>query len=700
MGGSKPPVNPNAYHHKGTRPRKGACAYKDREFIAWDGEGEGGKGEASTYILFGNSTGMDISSPKLRASECLALIVDTAKQNPSAIHVWFAGTYDVTMILASIPEVKRTELIKDGTILWKQYVIEFMPKKWFQVYDRDKGVRVKIFDIFTFFACSAMKAWEDYLGTDPRLAEVKRGKDARDTFSYADLPAIRRYMHLELELYVELVTQLRRLLSELDVHPTGWYGPGAVSGAVMKKFGVKNAMDKELPREIVEASQHAYFGGRFEQFKTGLYVGDVYSYDVRSAYPHALRMVPNLAKGFWVYHDGPEDSQARVPLAGKVHEQYAGVSGFSLWHLRYRSRVDTATRIVQPHPLPYRDKRFTVHYPPNVEGWYWGPEARQALRTNGDEIDVLGIWEFCEEDKNDRPFAFLADLYDQRAQWKREGNRVQHAAKLILNSIYGKLAQRVGWNEEKFTSPTWHQLEWAGFATAMCRAMIAEAIAQKPDSVVAVETDGIYTTEALEFPEDKGRLGDWESEQYDGIMYVQSGVYWLSQNGEWNKVRIRGFSGGDVSRESVLEHLPTLEPLHASTRRFAAITGFHNKDSMTQWLEAHPRIEWGGGGKRIHDEGCCGVCIRRSAGNDGDSEALRVDVENSLHTLRVHYPHGGFSTKHVLPWLDAEANPYWEEGVRDGGHSRKNRDVVQTGMRAPQAVSGLPAPVGVGSVLS
>lgn len=620
-------------------------AYKDRPFIAWDGEGEGGSdGTPSHYILFGASTGDTVSSRKLRATECFELLVRVGKEHPNAIHVFFSGNYDVTMMMASLPDEKQTQLAKEGKTYFRQYRIVFMPKKWFEITDREMGVKVKVFDIFTFFACSAMRAWEEYLGDDPRLVTVKEGKDKRSGFTYGDIDYIRSYMGLELELYVALVTKLRLLLSELDVHPTGWYGPGAVSGAVMKKFGIKKAMDKELPSEIVKASQHAYFGGRFEQFKTGKYVGDVYSYDIRSAYPHALRLVPNLQKGFWNYRECSGIGNAVVQLTEEVPD-------FSLWHVRYRKREDPATTFLTPSPFPYRDRSHAVHYPNRVEGWYWGTEAKAAIRTSAvGDVEVVGIWEFVEHDSNDRPFGFLEELYEQRAKWKREGNPVQLAAKLVLNSIYGKLAQRVGWDEEKNTSPTWHQLEWAGFAVATCRAAIGGAIAQSPGHVIAVETDGIYTTTPLVFPPDTGKLGDWESERFDGIIYVQSGVYWIRKDlgyddsYNWNKVRIRGFGAGDIDRDVVERGLEELSPLTAHTRRFAAITGFHGTQTMTQWLEKHPVIEWGGGGKRIHNDVLCGKCR---------------GTEQQLHDLMIHYPQGGYSHKHVLPWLDEEPNPYW-----------------------------------------
>lgn len=612
--------------------------FQERDFIAWDGEGDT---EKDTYILFGCSRGDTVSSNSLRATECFDLLIKCAQKYPDTIHCAFAFDYDVTMMCASLPEERRKQLVKNGVTWFNHYRIEYRPKKWFTLTDREQNVRIQIYDMFSFFTCSALKAWSEYLPDEPVYQEVVAGKDLRSTFAYRDIKMIRRYMMLELELYVKLITKLRILLAELGVHPRGWYGPGAVASSVMRKFGIKKWMDRELPDEVIQASQHAYFGGRFEQFYTGRYDGPVYTADIRSAYPDALRRMPALAGGIWDHLHYSTDYPRRTPCVD-----------FSLYKVRYY-KGETPDALFSPSPLPLRDARHCVHYPNHVVGWYWGVEVNAAIDglEPGDRLIIDEAWEFVPANV-DLPFQFMEELYHQRQIWKDAKNPIQYAAKLVLNSMYGKLAQRVGWNRKLHTSPTWHQLEWAGFTTAYCRAMIYRAICQNKHTVIAVETDGIFSMVPLSLGEDRKRLGDWEYDQFDGLIYVQSGVYWkreplgypLELDYGWTKVKVRGFGPGDLRYDHVMDNLPTLTTLVADTRRFSALRAFWNKPELTHWIEAHRMVVWGGGGKRHHNEELCPKC-------------LGVNID--FHPLAISYPTGGVSVKHVLPWRDDNVNPWW-----------------------------------------
>lgn len=622
-------------------PRVGESRYvpfRDRHFIAWDGEGDT---ERDTYILFGCSKGFDVASPSLTATECFQLIIDMSVRFPSHIHVAFAFDYDVSMMCASLPLKRREQLVTTGVTWFNHYRLEYRKNKWFVLTDRERQVTVRIFDVFSFFACSALKAWREYLPDEEIYQEVIAGKHQRSLFAYRNLSTIRRYMHLELKLYVKLVDKLRLLLAELGVHPRGWYGPGAVASAVMTKFGITKAMDRELPEDVIVAAQYAYFGGRFEQFHAGLYDGPVYTYDRRSAYPDALRFLPTLAGGQWIHRTFAESSRPTM------------CPDFSLYKLRYY-KGEANDSLFTPAPFPLRDVRHCVHYPNHTIGWYWGIEVNAALDNlqSGDRIKFEEAWEFTPANDS-RPFAFIEGLFEQRQRWKDDRNPVQLAAKLILNSIYGKLAQRVGWNREKYISPTWHQLEWAGFTTAHCRAQIYRALCHQPHAVIAVETDGLFSTVPLSLGEDHKRLGDWEADVYDGLLYVQSGVYWkreplgydLDLGYGWTKVKVRGLGPGDLTFDEAYAKLDTFEPLIASTHRFAALKGFWNKPEFTTWLDAHRTVVWGGGGKRHHNPELCPLCL---------------GADLSIHPLAISYPTGGESVRHVLPWRDLKKNPWWD----------------------------------------
>ena len=627
-------------HAKYGKLRVKSMDHSLRPFIAWDGEGEHAKNVKGKYLLFGASTGEDISSSTpergLRATECFELMIRVKQHNPDAIHVAFAFNYDVSMIVESLPTKVKERIAQGKSVWYGKYRIENLTRKWFKLYDKSTGTSITIFDIFTFFGCSALQAWKEYLPDEPDLALVIEGKSKRNVFTHSDLPYLRKYMHRELQLYAKLIDKLRLLLLELDVKPRGWYGPGAAASAFLTQHKIKEHMSRDLPDAVIQASQHAYFGGRFENFRTGIYYGKVYKSDIRSAYPHALRHVPSLQNGEWFHYT----NTAMDPR----FERHEHLLDFSLYRVSYRGNgnPDSLEFHNTISPFPYRDFRGLIHYPRSVDGWYWGVEVKAALKhAQPGEVIVHEAWEFHEENERIRPFAFIEPLFQQRAKWKREGNPVQLAAKLCLNSIYGKLAQRIGWNEEKNEPPTWHQLEYSGFATAYCRAMVYDAMATDPNSIIAVETDGIFSTRPLPLPTDNKQLGDWEVETYDGVAYVQSGVYVLCElNHLWRSRKMRGFSRGDFAVGDVLSKASKLINIDASTHRFAALKAYWNDDRHTQWIDNTHQLVWGGGGKRIHDEDLCRTCL-------GSSDR----IPDGMHDCYIG-SNGGQSEKHILPWRE------------------------------------------------
>jgi hypothetical protein len=610
--------------------------FPERDFMSWDGEGT-----EFGYSLFGCSDGDYVQAQGLTTYECFALLLRKAVQYRDRIHIAFGFNYDVTMLTISLPDEKLQQLKDTNHTSWGRWHLEWMPQKWFRIYDWRDKVGIRIYDGMTFFQTSFVKACEMVLGTeDERLVEVRSGKAGRSTFQWVDIDEIRSYMFQELSLSDSLFSKLRENFAAAGIHPRGWYGPGAIASSLLAREGIKSHISRDIPNGVRSASAYAYFGGRFESFYTGRYCGPVYSYDIRSAYPHALRNIPSLGTGTFRYVD--PGSTATVDART--------VDDFSLWKVRYEFRGPSKASLGFPHPFPYRDRQNRVFYPPYVEGWYWGVEVKAAARYFPNAVHISEGWVYEQGETSSYPFSFVPELYEKRAQWKREGNGAQLAAKLALNSLYGKLAQRVGWDQEKRQPPRWHQLEYAGFITATCRAMIYQAMMQAPADIIAVETDGIYSRVPLDLDEGQ-HLGQWEAEIYSEIIYVQSGVYWTrGQDGTVNKAKVRGFGSGSFDYSTALSAVDSLSPLVGSTHRFGSISGYIGKPQLRRWMDQDRIAQWGGGGKRAHATKLCHKC------NGSDIQ---------LHNLITTNFRGGESHPHFLPWVAAENQHNDYQELRD-----------------------------------
>jgi hypothetical protein len=651
-------------YHKGQVSRPDGIPLERRTFIAWDGEGANrdGIGKPQAYTLFGCSTGDYVTSPgHLHTFEALDFIVRIGKANPGAIHVGFAFSYDANMILQSLSEGALRKLHEKGHITLQRktvgrYHIQFRPGKWFSVsryaenYDRKTNphakVTVRIYDLFGFFAKSFIKAYEELIGPIPEV--VAEGKAARGQFDRMDSSYVERYWRAEIEMLRQLAEELRRRLYGAGLRISQWHGPGALASYALRERGVKKHM-ATCPDEVREAASYAYAGGRFEMFRLGRVEGPIYSVDINSAYPFGITKLPSLSAGTWQHVRSPER-----------------IAKFGVYRVRLLpQRTDTFFERA-PGPLFHRDYMGNISFPWVVEGWYWSPEVLNLKRLRNNRYEIVEGWEYIggRLPHQDMPFYWVNEMYQKRREWKRKGLASQLALKLCMNSLYGKMAQRVGWDEEKRKPPTWHQLEWAGWVTSNTRAMLWDVMSRIPtEKIIAVETDGLYTTM---HPDELGiqhseELGGWDVSTYDEILYVQSGMAWLRKGDTWTTKR-RGLDARTFALSDCIDYLGTLEagsewkPFLGETTRFIGVGAALNSNAPFKvrhcvWETKIREIKPGQGGKRVHIHGQCYAC---RAG----ATAYEAAHDMSIRSLAYKSPR---SFKHDIPWED-DGNRYaWRD---------------------------------------
>lgn len=600
-----------------------------RPFVGWDTEGSN---VDATPFLFGNSEQARIAAPALGTTDMLDLILDAETENPNAIHVIYAGEYDVNMILREVPERFLRVLKATNHVQWEGYRIEHIPRKWFGV-KKDKTT-ARIFDVVSFFGCAYVKALQEHkIGTDDELARIIEGKAGRSTFTYGDLDFIEPYWRTELKLLPALMDHLREAFYRAGSYIHYWHGPGALARHALRTQGIKNAMASSIPDGVAEAGRYAFCGGRFEPFQAGLHEGIIYNVDINSAYPYAATALPDLSRGEWVHSTNVDRTRIRD-------------TQFAVYHIRYEhTNADRVGLCVAPQPLFRRYSDDRVMWPNTVTGWYWSPEAVNVIHDP--HAEFLDGWIFVDD--GSRPFSFVAADYRHRAALKRMGDPMQLTFKLKINSIYGQLAQRAGWERYK-GPPTYHQLEWAGFITSMCRAMIYRAAmgAWEDGGLVSIDTDGIYSTTPLrEETLTNGcgmELGQWEMATVPGMLFWQSGVYFTKNDaGEWMMAKARGAPKGQISAEAAFTALETLGDLkYTRSEMIGYRWGLRN--GMGTWryfIEKDRRIQFGGSewSKRQHFPRGCRSCRGFTGGTLHDLSPVGNGFAYSNH-----------SKMHVLPW--------------------------------------------------
>jgi hypothetical protein len=562
--------------------RKLKAAEHDRApFVGCDGEGITIAGSHS-YCLFrmGNRELIHKNQRRLTSPELLSFILDHPSK--SDILVGFAFEYDVTSILLDLPAERRAHLIatyqqkhapdekrKDGGKRWTwvtfpdhgTFGINWLARNHLKVCRphpdprrpnaSDRATIRTIYDTWGFFAMSFLKSIQAWDVGPEHWETIERNKNERQDFARMT-PEIRRYNRIECDLLAEMMGKFRSVCFAADIRPKTWNGAGKIAAFLHHQNATLRAKDlsKLAPAGLIRMAHAAYYGGRFEITRAGLIAQSVIEQDINSAYPDAMRSLPCLEHGKWKWTGGAELRQQPQDAIFIAPVRFSHPREQFLCGLPFRSAKDGR-----------------LSWPRLGGGVYWASEIRSAERL-GATCELRAGWLY-ERRCDCRPFDWVETRYAQRKALKGvQGEPLKRG----INSLYGKLAQRIG--EPPFANPI-----WAGMITASVRAKLNDAIASTdPRNVVMMATDGIYTLEPLPLTIGGG-LGQWGVKPFPSLFVVQPGLYWPPKSGEDWRPKSRGISPTTIAKfadqfEAAWTRFaatPTLDPLAKAQRLFDAL---------------------------------------------------------------------------------------------------------------------------------
>lgn len=508
---------------------KTAGARRDAmRFIGCDGEGAGtDELGRQLFMLFRMGDRELFTGEHLSTYEILNFICD---EPAGSILVGFAFGYDITMILRDLSAERQRRLLaprvfgegKSPYTWWRDFELDYLPKQFLRVrrvhhWTDERGEEHRkvvtgstrtIWETFGFFQKSFVKCLKDFSVASPEvIADIANTKSQRGGEAWQIGQAERDYCALECALLEELMDKLRSYCNEAGIHPRSWSGAGKLAEALHNKHKTpkvpKDAADRTWPAAVNDWANLAYYGGRFEISRAGYIEGDVYEYDINSAYPAAMPKLPCLEHGTWRYD---ECASHKLPVA----DLYIADIDYS--NRPYGGRIKPYGWF---NGFPARIKTGNLCWPCKSAGVYWSPEIESAQKL-GHKVKCNGAWIY-ERHCECKMFEWVEELYDYRKSIGSQG--AGYPIKLGINSLYGKIVQRKGHG-------VFVNMIWGGLITAYTRATLNDAIALAPDySVVMIATDAIYTTAPLAL--DCGpRLGQWDQSKLPGLFIVQPGLYW------------------------------------------------------------------------------------------------------------------------------------------------------------------------------
>lgn len=508
-------------HNYTTRKAYDTKFRNNQQFCAVDGEG-GNVPEDGT--LFGNRHQylslrcgpelLDTGRP-LSWLDCFEFLAD---QPPNRQYVAYFFDYDVTMMIRTLPEQVARKLLNRGgrmtfngnikPVEYEGFQFDYLPHKEFRL-RRNGGKWITINDVGQFFQSSflnTLKKWD--IGTPEEQEMIAKGKSMRAEFTESD-DEIRAYNALECVLLRDLMEHFRTVCFETGYIPKKWQGPGYLASAMLTRHGVPRREDIPIlqNKEFRRLAQAAYYGGRFETTCAGPVNTPIWQYDINSAYPYILTTLPCLTHGSW----------------RRVRERPSGGLWFGKVHFDH-----SAPRFL--YNLPFRLVNGNIQYPKEGIGVYWSTELIAAEQA-GTDFQFLDGWVY-ESHCTCKWFDFVYPYYQQRLALGKTTKGF--VLKLAGNSVYGKLAQSIGY-------APWANPVWAGLITAGCRAMLINAYAQAPDKCYMLATDGIFMGCELDLPI-SNKLGEWDETYHpDGIFIVQPGIYFVGA-----EAKSRGVERGRV----------------------------------------------------------------------------------------------------------------------------------------------------------
>ncbi len=288
---------------------------------------------------------------------------------------------------------------------------------------------------------------------------------------------------------------------------------------------------------------NAYAGGRVECIRSGIY-DKVFSYDINSLYPSVMINNP-------------------FPV-GKP-------KGTLKWNPKYIGFYEVTWK--QPNqkipPILWKKGSNGLEYVYEGSGTIPSPEIHLAIKYGVELKFKSGLY----FPKSEKLFsAWVKHWYKERLTARKKGNNgLAGCCKLMLNSLYGKFAQkeecekicRITNKETKIKLLKKHQLapyqaenslylvsqkriiahravHIAAIVTSYARVVLTQSLIDNIDSVVYCDTDSVHLTKKMNKKSISDKLGAWKPEDWGRGVYLGRKSYMIGDKQKFKGISLKG----------------------------------------------------------------------------------------------------------------------------------------------------------------
>lgn len=441
--------------------------------------------------------------------------------------------YDFNAILKWLPETLWLEIYHKGEaevslLNGKVIRIYYIPQKFLKIryYNRGKaGKAFSFFDISQYYGkMSLNKASKKYLN--------KEKKDSGYDLATLTIEQIRTdktigYCIYDAKLTKWLADHWVDICHKNDLYPSNFSSTASISARYFNERvdipTINSFLKNDYRKKLLLYPWSAVSGAFISVFKRG-YFEKVYVYDINSAYPFQMSLLPDIRKGTF-------KKSKRV------------IKDAKLGWLRAKIKISTDD-IGYYHPcFPILRDRLSNYYPVGSFQSYITLLEYNELKQYFDISPMDGLYWIPEvEDylfKNT-----INDIYKTRKT--TDDSNINFFLKIILNSIYGKFLERHpildmdDENFKKFQTGNFFNPFYASYILAGTRVQIFKQLLKlNSNSIIAVFTDSIITSDPLDINIDN-KLGGWGYEGSGEAVVIGCGVYTIKYENAI-KTKIRGF---------------------------------------------------------------------------------------------------------------------------------------------------------------
>lgn len=173
-------------------------------------------------------------------------------------------------------------------------------------------------------------------------------------------------------------------------------------------------------RKIMEEMFNGYYGGRVEAIYRGKITTDFFMYDINSLYPFVMQKYKYPHPNYLEFDKNP-----------------------TLNNLKYEGLMKC--RFICPKDLfipllPVRHDNKLIFPIGEHIGYYPHAELRKAIDLG---YTIYPIKDYYYTKTFSPFYNFVNDLYKERMKYKKENNTVEYIFKICLNSLYGKMGQKL-----------------------------------------------------------------------------------------------------------------------------------------------------------------------------------------------------------------------------------------------------------------